>query len=70
MGHVLTRSLVYAGIVSTVMWLLINHTEFYKEIHSATLIYTVLIGGCAVITYLWSRKQYRLYLQGDLGVQQ
>lgn len=64
MGHVLMQSLVFAGIVSTVMWVLLNHTEFYKKIHSAWLIYALLIGGCGVITYVWSRKQYGVYLRG------
>lgn len=62
MGHVLTRCLVFAGFVSTVMWLLINHTSFYKEVHSPALIYSIMVAGCAVITYQWSRAQYKLYL--------
>lgn len=60
-GHVLTRCLVFAGIVSTAMWLLINHTEFYKQIHSAPMIYTILIGGAILITLQWNWEMYKGY---------
>lgn len=62
MGHLLTKCLVYAGVVSTIMWLLINNSEYYKTIHSAPLIYSILIGGCAIITYLWNKSLYSQYL--------
>lgn len=61
-GHVLTRCLVFAGVVSTVMWLLINHSDYYKTIHSAPLIYSILIGGSIVIAYSWNRNMYRQYV--------
>lgn len=61
-GHLLTRGLVYAGVISTTMWLLINYSSYYKTIHSATLIYSILILGCVVIGYLWNMKLYRQYL--------
>ena len=41
-GHLLTKCLVYAGITSTIMWLLINNSNYYKTIHSAPLIYSIL----------------------------
>jgi hypothetical protein len=62
MGHTLSRCLVFAGIVSTVMWLLINYTEFYKSIHSVQLIYSILIIGCTAIIYSWNKTMYRQYL--------
>jgi hypothetical protein len=62
MGHVLTRCLVFAGVVSTTMWLLINHTDSYKTIHSAPLVYAILVSGIAIIVYQWSRQQYQLYI--------
>jgi Kef-type K+ transport system membrane component KefB len=62
MGHLLTRCLVYAGIVSTIMWLLINNSDFYKTNHSATFIYFILILGCVIITYSWNKNLYRQYL--------
>ena len=60
-GHILTRCLVFAGMVSTTMWLLINHTEFYKPLHSAPMIYTILIGGCILITLQWNWEMYKRY---------
>lgn len=63
MGHTLTQCLTYAGVVSTIMWLLIRHNEFYKTIHSATLIYWILIIGCIVIVFNWSKTMYKLYVE-------
>ena len=65
MGQNLTKYLVFAGFVSTTMWLLINNTDFYANIHSVTLIYLILIIGCGIITYKWSKQQYKLYLTGQ-----
>ena len=61
-GHLLTKGLVFAGAVSTIMWLLINNTEFYKSIHSAAMIYVILIVGTLMIAYDWNRKLYKQYL--------
>jgi len=61
-GYLLTKGLVFAGIVSTIMWLLINNTEFYKTIHSATLIYVVLVVGILIIAFYWNKKLYQQYL--------
>ena len=61
-GNLLTKWLVWAGITSTIMWLLINYTDFYKTIHSAPLIYSILILGCIVIAYIWNKNLYRQYL--------
>ena len=60
-GHLLTKGLVYAGFVSTVMWLLINNTDYYKTIHSAFLVYSILIAGCFVIGYRWNKNLYKQY---------
>lgn len=63
MGQLLTSCLVYAGILSTIMWLLINKTEYYyKEIHSSTLIYLILITGAIAIIYNWNKTKYKEYL--------
>jgi len=62
MGHLLTKCLVYAGIVSTIMWLLINYTDFYKTIHSAPLVYSILIVGCIIVVYNWNKMLYKEYL--------
>ncbi|MBK9108571.1 MAG: hypothetical protein IPM92_09440 [Saprospiraceae bacterium] len=62
MGLTLPQCVAFAGIVSTAMWLLINYTQAYKEMHSATLVYSILIVGCIVINYHYSKKMYRTYL--------
>ena len=61
MGIVMTKGLVYAGIVSTIMWLLIRYTEFYPPLHNPALIYSILIIGCILIIYRWNRKIYHTY---------
>ena len=61
MGHLLTRCLVFAGMISTTMWLLLNHTEFYKEIHSPYLIYSILVIGGVVICHHWFSTQFKRY---------
>ena len=64
-GLMMSKFLVYAGIVSTVMWLLINYTEWYKNVHSAAVIYSILIIGCIIITYFWNKKIYKEYLNNS-----
>lgn len=61
MGHLLTKFLVFAGFLSTLMWLLLNYSEFYNEIHSAKMIYSILILGSILISYLWFLKNYKEY---------
>lgn len=62
MGHVLTKCLVFAGWVSTIMWLLINYTDYYKKFHSPTFIYSFIILGCIWIIYKWNKNMYEQYL--------
>jgi hypothetical protein len=62
MGHTLTQCLVFVGFVSTIMWLLIRHTDYYKTIHSTIVIYSILIIGCVTIIYKWNSAMYRHYL--------
>jgi Kef-type K+ transport system membrane component KefB len=61
-GQLLSRCLVFAGFLSTAMWLLINNTEFYKSIHSAPMIYLILIIGSVYIFYRWFKNIYNEYL--------
>jgi len=63
MGVILTRCLVFAGIVSTTMWILIHNSEYYRSVHTALLVYTILIAGCLGIIYQWNKSEYKLYLQ-------
>jgi hypothetical protein len=62
MGYTLSKCLVFAGFVSTIMWLLINHSDYYKTIHSATMIYSIIIVGGGIIIYQWHKQQYKQYL--------
>ena len=61
-GAVLAPCLVYAGMLSTIMWLLIKNWNPYKDMHNPLLIYTLLVGGCFIIAYRFHRKSYQLYL--------
>lgn len=63
MGHVLSRGVAFAGVVSTVMWALIWGSERYRSVHSAGLIYGVLVAGCVAIMIDWNRSAYRRYVQ-------
>ena len=65
MGEVLTKCLVYAGVVSTLMWILIHNSEYYRSIHSAPFIYSILIVGCFAIIFRWNKSEYKLYLQSN-----
>ena len=65
-GHTMTKCLVFAGIVSTIMWLLINYTSFYKDFHSAALIYGILVIGCFLIIYQWFKVMYKDYKSRDI----
>ena len=62
MGHLFSRCLDFAGVVSTIMWLLINYTDFYmKQWHSTTFIYSLLAVGCTLICYQWLWRMYQAY---------
>ncbi|MBK7230872.1 MAG: hypothetical protein IPH93_01010 [Saprospiraceae bacterium] len=65
MGQTLPQCLSFAGLVSTMMWLLIHHSDYYKSIHSATMIYIFLISGCIVIIYSWNKKIFKQYLSSN-----
>ncbi len=62
MGHFMPGCLVYAGFVSTAMWILINNTDFYQSIHSPMLVYSILIIGTIYICYLKNKSFYYKYL--------
>lgn len=63
MGHVLPRGVAFAGVVSTTMWLLIWSSERYRSLHSAGVIYAILVAGIVVILVSWNRRAYGRYLQ-------
>ncbi len=60
-GKLVAPCLMIAGIISTVMWLLIKHTEYYKFYHNHYLIYFILVSSCLAWTYRWHKTQYALY---------
>ena len=62
MGDFMTICLVFAGIVSTLMWLGIRHTAWYPPLHSATLIYGILVVGCIALILIRSKQLYNQYL--------
>ena len=62
MGSLLSKGFVFLGVLSTSMWLLINHSEFYYEnIHSAMMMYIISVLGCSFIIYNWFLKLYKEY---------
>ena len=67
-GHALTICLVYLGVVSTIMWLLINHTKYYQNFHSVKLIYTIIVVGCFGLIFGWFKVMYRKYLMQEFEV--
>lgn len=64
MGRVMPPALAWAGIVSTVMWILIRNTETYMtHYHSVKLIYGIILLGMVILAYQQLRNNYRLYRQ-------
>jgi hypothetical protein len=60
-GSFLTPCLVYAGIISTVMWLLIHFSEVYCALHTAGRVYFLLIAGCIQIIVSLNWRRYKSY---------
>lgn len=60
-GHLLTPCLAFAGVVSTIMWILLNNSDLYREIHSAEMIYSIIVLGNIVILYSWLSVNYKKY---------
>ncbi|MFN0204432.1 MAG: hypothetical protein ACKVTZ_23135 [Bacteroidia bacterium] len=60
-GVVLSPSLAYAGVISTLMWIGINYTTFYKQYHNAYAIYGLLILGVFGISIYKSWELYQVY---------
>ena len=62
LGNIFVRFLVFAGLVSTIMWLLINNSELYRGIHNHLVIYVILFSGTFVIMYNYYKSNYKKYL--------
>ena len=60
MGYWLSRTLVFAGIISTIMWILINYTDFYyPKFHKTAVLYSILIIGTLLIWIDFCKKLYK-----------
>jgi len=62
LANILVRYLIFAGLVSTIMWILINNSEFYRSIHNYLVIYGILFSGTFVIMYNYYKSNYKKYL--------
>lgn len=61
-GKIFTRCLVFVGFISTIMWILINNSAFYRKIHSVLLVDGTILLGCFLIIYIWNRIIYKKYI--------
>lgn len=61
MGQLMAPCLAFAGIVSSIMWLLIFNSSYYRSIHHASVIYSLLIAGCLFIVLRIFKKEYLSY---------
>lgn len=61
-GSILSWTFVWAGFLTTTMWLLINSSEsFYKNYYNSTMMYCLIFGGLIILTLNFFRKQYISY---------
>ena len=61
-GPVLAWSMLWAGVVTTSMWFLINKTRwYYPAYHNPLTIYLIMVVGVVLITFLHFAILYRQY---------
>ena len=61
-GHILSYGLLWAGLVTTVMWLLINHTAtYYTQYHSYKGTVILVLTGVAGVAYYYFSQLYIAY---------
>jgi hypothetical protein len=61
-GYILSRGLLWVGVVTTMMWLLINHTAtYYTHFHSYIGTMSLVLGGVAVVAYYYFSQLYTAY---------
>ena len=60
-GNILVRLGIFSGVISTIMWVLINNSEFYKDIHNHLVIYGILSFGMFIIVYQDFKTNYNKY---------
>ena len=62
MSMLLPQGLMFAGVVSTIMWIGIRQQwSWYLELHSVPLIWAIIIIGTGAIFVLNCRKEYSVY---------
>ena len=62
LGYILSRGLLWAGVVTTIMWLFINHTvTYYLHFHSYIGVASLILGGAIVIAYCYFNRLYNAY---------
>jgi hypothetical protein len=61
-GYILSRGLLWVGVVTTMMWILINHTAtYYTRFHTYTGTMGLVLGGVAVVAYYYFKQLYNAY---------
>ena len=63
MGRILPPCLAFAGLLSTLMWLLIQYYPPYHQYHSPIVIYALLITMCLFINIRFNLSEYRSFLE-------
>lgn len=61
MGRILPPCLAFAGLLSTLMWLLIQYYPPYHQYHSPSVIYSILIFISIFIIYRINQMEFRQY---------
>jgi hypothetical protein len=61
MGRILPPCLAFAGLLSTLMWLLIQYYPHYHLYHSPIVIYSILIFNSIFIIYRINQMEFRQY---------
>lgn len=61
MGRILPPCLAFAGLLSTLMWLLIQYYPPYHQYHSPTVIYSILIFISILLIYRINQMEFREY---------
>lgn len=68
-GPILAMCLSYAGIISTIMWLMINYTSFYKTYHNTGFIYGLIGMGCIALSIKWYWRHYLMYRETSASME-
>ncbi|AZQ63748.1 hypothetical protein EI427_16405 [Flammeovirga pectinis] len=62
-GHILPVSFAYVGLITTIMWLLINNTEsFYTEYYRLKYVLVIILLPIVSFIFVWTYLMYKKYL--------